>query len=423
MRADRLKQVMQDIDSTFDEKNLGMSKFSRFVQEAAHRGLLSLTKLENGQLEVGPPRPGEAPSETLATHAPAAGPRAAAGAGDERTDVSADRPATDGKPHAERGEERGRRRRGGRGRGRDRESRQAREAGAATVAADGVAPLPITDGEVPAHEVTPAATAAVLPAVPSGSSAIGASGERLTRDEAFDLVRRSVAAAAIGDEAVRASDVRSKAFELLGRDSESLSERNFSRILRDAHDADLIDLRRRGDDYEVAPAVSAAPVALQLNAAAAAHGAAATTQAGAASTRPVMPRGLGVRGSRRGGPHTRSSAPPAELLSVGIVDVGSGTSMSGPEPVVEAEHVMPHAVEPVVHAVGSRAVEDATTADTDLVPAPAPERSSPRAGPRATAAGKRPRSRAKRAAAPAPAESAPRAKRGRTRAASKSTEG
>ena len=40
MRSDRLKQVMQDIDSTFDEKNLGISKFSRFCQEAAQRGLL-----------------------------------------------------------------------------------------------------------------------------------------------------------------------------------------------------------------------------------------------------------------------------------------------------------------------------------------------------------------------------------------------
>src|SRR2546430_7334952 len=49
MRADRLKQVMQQIDSSFDEKNLGMSKFSRFVTEAAHRGLLTLAKLQNGQ--------------------------------------------------------------------------------------------------------------------------------------------------------------------------------------------------------------------------------------------------------------------------------------------------------------------------------------------------------------------------------------
>src|ERR1700704_591475 len=52
MRSDRLKQVMQEIDASFDEKDLGMSKFSRFVQEAANRGLLSIAKLENGQLEI-----------------------------------------------------------------------------------------------------------------------------------------------------------------------------------------------------------------------------------------------------------------------------------------------------------------------------------------------------------------------------------
>src|SRR5262247_3875358 len=52
MRSDRLKQVMQEIDSTFDEKNLGISKFSRFCQEAASKGLLTVTKLDNGQLEV-----------------------------------------------------------------------------------------------------------------------------------------------------------------------------------------------------------------------------------------------------------------------------------------------------------------------------------------------------------------------------------
>src|SRR5512132_223444 len=44
MRSDRLKQVMQEIDATFDEKNLGMAKFSRFVQDAVQRGLLSATK-------------------------------------------------------------------------------------------------------------------------------------------------------------------------------------------------------------------------------------------------------------------------------------------------------------------------------------------------------------------------------------------
>src|SRR5213075_442745 len=52
MRSDRLKQVMQEIDSSFDEKDLGMSKFSRFVQEAQNKGLVSVHKLENGQLEI-----------------------------------------------------------------------------------------------------------------------------------------------------------------------------------------------------------------------------------------------------------------------------------------------------------------------------------------------------------------------------------
>ncbi|HTD84910.1 MAG TPA: NYN domain-containing protein, partial [Gemmatimonadaceae bacterium] len=77
MRADRLKQVMQQIDSSFDEKNLGMSKFSRFVTEAAHRGLVTLTKLENGQFEVGPPRSGlalPAGQDTIEAPSPAARP-------------------------------------------------------------------------------------------------------------------------------------------------------------------------------------------------------------------------------------------------------------------------------------------------------------------------------------------------------------
>src|SRR5690606_37942417 len=46
MRSDRLKQVMQEIDANFDEKNLGMAKFSRFVQEAQQRGLIRVSKLE-----------------------------------------------------------------------------------------------------------------------------------------------------------------------------------------------------------------------------------------------------------------------------------------------------------------------------------------------------------------------------------------
>ena len=52
MRSDRLKQVMQELDSSFDEGSLGFSKFSKFLAEASSRGLVKLRKLENGQYEV-----------------------------------------------------------------------------------------------------------------------------------------------------------------------------------------------------------------------------------------------------------------------------------------------------------------------------------------------------------------------------------
>src|SRR5690606_27207237 len=55
MRSDRLKQVILEMDPSFDEKTLGFQKFNRFMQEAAGRGLVSLKKLENGQFEVGLP--------------------------------------------------------------------------------------------------------------------------------------------------------------------------------------------------------------------------------------------------------------------------------------------------------------------------------------------------------------------------------
>ncbi len=52
MRSDRLKQVMQEIDPAFSEKDAGFSRFSKFVVEAAHKGLINLTKLDNGQYEI-----------------------------------------------------------------------------------------------------------------------------------------------------------------------------------------------------------------------------------------------------------------------------------------------------------------------------------------------------------------------------------
>jgi len=298
MRADRLKQVMQQIDSSFDEKNVGKAKFSLFVSEAAKRGLLSLNKLENGQLEVDLPKL-ESAGATTSVEAPAAAPASATGviAGEESEE-----------------QERGRRgRRGGRGRGRDREDRAPREVKAETEATADTQPAAATK-----TSSAPAAPPRERAQATASKDQIGAIGLRLTRDEAFDLVRRAVASVTSGDSAVPAAKVRSAARNLLARDSESLSERNFLRILHDAHDADVVDLRRRGGDYEVAAAVAAPTVERQLEAAATAN---------APAPKPVVaaPRGMGSRGIGRGSMGAKAPPPP-HLLNVGMVASKSSAS-------------------------------------------------------------------------------------------------
>jgi uncharacterized protein (TIGR00288 family) len=257
MRSDRLKQVMQEIDPAFEEKNAGFSKFSRFVQEAVGKGLLRVTKLDNGQLEVGPVK------EAFPLPADANG-------------------------------------RGRRGRGAARAEGETAASGEPAVVSERGIPL----------------------------GQIGRSGDRLTKDEAFDLVQRALAAAGNGEATVSSRDLRRKAFEILGRDSESLSERFFARILKDAQDAELLDLRRRGRDYEVQPRHGTAGVSGRLNAAAAAQpGAAAAvptaptpvTPVAAAAAPPAAARGIGGFG-RRDARSGRPSAPPPDLLSIGVVE-------------------------------------------------------------------------------------------------------
>src|SRR5262245_43160125 len=77
MRSDRLKQVMQEIDPSFNEKDAGFSRFSKFVLEAAHRGLVSLTKLDNGQYELalGPDVAGAAAQPSAGREPAASAPR------------------------------------------------------------------------------------------------------------------------------------------------------------------------------------------------------------------------------------------------------------------------------------------------------------------------------------------------------------
>ena len=375
MRSDRLKQVMQEIDSTFDEKDLGMAKFSRFVQDAVQRGLLSATKLENGQLEIG--LPGGARSDTRVV---------------EAAPVTDEVSRVDGAEAAEDRKREGRSRRGRRGRGRDREERAPRAERAADVPLDEeAASIPEVRAQAEEAPALPVAPPVREPAPAPERSArperherapraetteqIGVSGERLTRDEAFDLVRRSVEALVSGDAAVRASAVRAKARELLGRDSESLSDRNFPRILKDAHDSDVIDLRRRGDDFEIARAVEAEPVSEQLAKTAAAN-------APATPASPVAPRGMGPRGVSGPRGRGRPGAPPPDLLSIGVVGPAGGAAslptLATPTPapaaaapaVSTAEQPSVEAEKPAARTRAKRPAKKAAAAPEAAAPAP-----------------------------------------------------
>ena len=295
MRSDRLKQVMQEIDASFDEKDLGMSKFSRFCLEASQKGLLHVHKLENGQLEVGLPRKA---GESVVASAPA---------------------AVDGDAEERESRRRGRRGRGGRGR--DARPREGATPAEGTSAVDAAAPgVSSSAAPVAAPAAAPATASAARPAPrqhhaprQTGDQSIGAAGIRLTRDEAFALVRDAVAAVVTGDDPVPSEKVRVKAHQLLGRDSESLSERNFARILKDAHDAGIVDLRKRGDAFEVTAGTGAASIADQL---AVAEKAATPVAAPSAPA----PRGMGHRSVPSKGRGGAKPAVPQGLLLLGMVE-------------------------------------------------------------------------------------------------------
>lgn len=371
MRSDRLKQVMQDIDSSFDEKNLGMAKFSRFCQEAAQRGLLKLTRLENGQMEVDVASP-----DGAASGAVPATPESRIGAVSEEK------------------ERRGRRGRGRRDRGR----------GGAERETPAVAPELGLTSEMPAIVTSPPPIVPMAPpSVTIAAPAAGQmSGERLTREEALGLVRQAVRALTGSEQdAAPASAVRQKARELLGRDSETLNERFFHRILRDAHDANLIDLRKRGDDYEVALAVSAAPVAEQLSVAAPAAAVPESQASRSASHAASLRRGIRPRGARPG----RSGELPPELLSIGVVETARPTepepaAAAPPEPDFSVEAEAPAPAAPVKKAAarrgrGTRATKKPAAKKTAAAPAPeagaavAPKPRRPRGRGKTVAAGEK----------------------------------
>jgi len=175
MRSDRLKQVMQGIDPKFDEKDAGFNRFSKFVLSAAGRGLVSLTKMENGQYAIDIGSDANVPLE-----------REAAGKV-EGTDVQV--------------------------RGTDTRRRRGRK-----------------------------------------RSESAAASRSLVLAESFELLKRAlVAVGAVGEESTGREQAREKMIELHGTDSDPVFEsRRFLRMLRQAHDADLIELiKSDGDQYEL----------------------------------------------------------------------------------------------------------------------------------------------------------------------------
>jgi len=210
MRSDRLKQVMQEMDQSFDEKNVGMNRFSKFVDEAKRRGLLTATKLENGQYEIdlGSSAPGGAQALPPIP-----------GGADERR--GRERAAHDeGKPA---GASRGRGRRGGRGRG-------------------------------------AAAESAHAPAAASGSAT-----PDLSLAQAFDLLKRVLREmGALAPTVVGEDPVRERMAEVHGNAQDPLFHRpRFGRLLRQAQDAGIVDLSKNEKGFEMALRAEAAAAAAE----------------------------------------------------------------------------------------------------------------------------------------------------------------
>jgi len=209
MRSDRLKQVMQELDPSFSEKDAGFSKYSKFLQEAARRGLLKLNKLENGQYEI-----------VLGANA--------------NVPPDVERAARESESDAER--VRASRRRGSRG------GRGGRGGSGGSAGSPG-----------------------------SGPSA-AAAGEGVSLAEAFDLLRRTLTdLGAVGDESTDADQARERMGELSDAEDPIFESRRFHRFLRQAHDAGMIDLVK-SDEGAYLLRLRPAPVAAEAGEADAAVG-------------------------------------------------------------------------------------------------------------------------------------------------------
>ena len=271
MRADRLKQVMQQLDPSFDESNAGYNRFSKFVTEAGTRGLITVIKQENGQLDVAEAvasRGGVASRESRVAKGAAGTSLPAA----EAVVKDADGPSS-------------RRRRGGRGRGRR------------------------SGGEEGATSAIPTPTTAPSRLATRDSRLItGPSG--LTLAEAFHLMSR-----ALGElpAPVPHDTLRARMAALHGKEDSLLEPTRFGMFLRQANDAEIADVRMLSEgQYEVSQ--HKADIAFQKRTQAESGIAPATDST--ATPVPRQPAALRFRGG------SRSSTRPSEVAMVGVVDFG-----------------------------------------------------------------------------------------------------
>ncbi|MEJ2184329.1 MAG: NYN domain-containing protein [Gemmatimonadota bacterium] len=211
MRSDRLKQVMLELYPAFDEKGLGFSKFNRFLTEAAGKGALQIKKLENGQYEVGVP--GSMP--TGATEKPA---------------------------------KEGRGRRDSSGRGQERQARREPEP-KREPRAEKAEPASASAAERPEHKPEPKSAPVedhTVRAVPRPRRGVAES----ELERAYDLLRRAVDDLTPSGEAARDSDVKRRMLELEPNwDESEIGFSKFSRFLRQAHDAEIVNLRKTSEGY------------------------------------------------------------------------------------------------------------------------------------------------------------------------------
>ncbi len=237
MRSDRLKQVMLEIDPSFDEKSAGFTKFNRFLTEAAHRDLIRLRKGESGQYEV-------APGDGTAGGTESAEPV---------------------EPPASRSS-RSRGRRGGRsGRSRDREDRGPRREVSEPAAVEpeestGMAPESLT-GEESARDHRSERPGGQRGRRQRGREA-GEGGKfegevpAVALQKAYQALARVVEDLYDGKHPVRDSMTKRK---LLAQDPSfdegSLGFRKFSRFLRQAHDEGIVDMEQGEDgNFYLTPA-------------------------------------------------------------------------------------------------------------------------------------------------------------------------